>query len=144
MKVVAVAVAALAVVIAPAIAPAADMDKPETINTYGAIMGKAILERPPAGMLMSILVVGFPLGTTSSSYALPALAGRTSRPLRVTSIRDGANTGCAIPKDRTTAFCPTCWRRRTDRPMLSSDPPGLDGERRHAGALRRRRVSGNR
>ena len=45
MNVVALAIAALAVVIAPTLAAAADLAKAETINTRGAIIGKAIRDR---------------------------------------------------------------------------------------------------
>ncbi len=59
MKVVAVAVAALAVVIAPTLAPAADMAKGETINTDGAVIVKASFEQTTTGVLMCV-VVGLP------------------------------------------------------------------------------------
>ena len=45
VNVVALAIAALAVVIAPTLAAAADLARAETINTRGAIIGKAIRDR---------------------------------------------------------------------------------------------------
>ena len=63
-EIVAVAVATPAVVIAPAIAPAADMAKAKAINTDGAVIGKASFERTTTGVLMCV-VVGLPPGPRS-------------------------------------------------------------------------------
>ena len=62
MKFIAVAVTALAAVIAPPIASAADMAAAEIIGTDGAVIGKATFEQTPTGVLMNVDVGGLPPG----------------------------------------------------------------------------------
>ena len=62
MKILAIAVAALAAVIAPTLASAADMAAADIVNTEGAVIGKATFEQTPTGVLMSVDVTGLPPG----------------------------------------------------------------------------------
>ena len=62
MRIIAVALTALAAAIAPPIAPAADMAAADIIGTDGAIIGKATFEQTPTGVLMNVDVAGLPPG----------------------------------------------------------------------------------
>ena len=62
MKIAAIAITALVAVIAPPIAPAADMAGADIVNTDGAVIGKATFEQTPTGVLMSVDVAGLPPG----------------------------------------------------------------------------------
>ena len=62
MKVMAIAVTALAAAIAPPIVSAADMAAADIIGTDGAVIGNATFEQTPTGVLMSVDVAGLPPG----------------------------------------------------------------------------------
>ena len=62
MRIIAVAVTAIAAAIAPPIASAADMAAADIIGTDGAAIGKATFEQTPTGVLMNVDVAGLPPG----------------------------------------------------------------------------------
>ena len=62
MKVVAIAITALATCIAPPVASAADMAGADIIGAGGAVIGKATFEQTPTGVLMSVEATGLPPG----------------------------------------------------------------------------------
>lgn len=62
MKTIAIAATALATVIAPAAAPAADMAGADIVGIAGAAIGKATFEQTPTGVLISVEVAGLPPG----------------------------------------------------------------------------------
>ena len=62
MKTIAIAATALATVIAPAAAPAADMAGADIVGTAGAAIGKATFEQTPTGVLISVEVADLPPG----------------------------------------------------------------------------------
>ncbi len=62
MRILAIAVTALAAAIAPSLASAADMAAADIVNTDGAVIGKATFEQTPTGVLMSVEVTGLPPG----------------------------------------------------------------------------------
>ena len=62
MRILAIAVTALAAAIAPSLASAADMAGAEIVNPDGAVIGKATFEQTPTGVLMSVDVTGLPPG----------------------------------------------------------------------------------
>ena len=62
MKTIAIAATALAAVIAPVTAPAADMAGADIVGVGGAAVGKATFEQAPTGVLISVEVAGLPPG----------------------------------------------------------------------------------
>ena len=61
MRIVAIA-AALAAVIGPAAAPAAELAAADVVNAEGTVIGKATFEQAPTGVLLSVDVEGLPPG----------------------------------------------------------------------------------
>ncbi len=62
MRILAIAVTALAAAIAPSLASAADMAAADIVNTDGAVIGKATFEQTPTGVLISVDAAGLPPG----------------------------------------------------------------------------------
>ena len=62
MRTVSIAAAALAIVIAPGWAFAADLARAEIVNADGAIIGEATFEQTPTGVLMYVDVRDLPPG----------------------------------------------------------------------------------